>query len=454
MTNHQSPATNVILHAFDWPYGDIAKHAAAIARAGFKAVLVSPPMKSHKSDRGTPWWQRYQPQDYRVIDNQLGNTDDFKAMIQSLNQNGLHTYADVVFNHMANESSIRDDLSYPSSATIAEYQTQADYVEKIKLYGDLSQPIFTKSDFVTAFPIKNWRSPWEVQHGRISGGNTDPGLPTLRTNDNVVKQQQNYLNALMQLGIKGVRIDAAKHLTIDHINRLWGNQIPDGLHIFGEIITDGGASKEEYNLFLAPYLQHTPLGAYDFPLFHTIYNVLENKAPMADLSNPYSVGEALAYDRAITFAITHDIPNNAVFLEQVMSETNEYLAYSYILGRDGGVPLIYSDLNTSNIVNSQGNPRWQNSWQNPALQGMIAFHNRMHGLPMAIMEVGINHLVFSRGDEGIVAINRGDIALKITLPEGQYYEFISGTPLMVTNTTSSVVLAAKQAMMLCRSPHH
>lgn len=53
--------TNVILHAFDWPYARVTQHAAAIRQAGFKAVLVSPPMASKQHEKGTLWWQRYQP---------------------------------------------------------------------------------------------------------------------------------------------------------------------------------------------------------------------------------------------------------------------------------------------------------------------------------------------------------------------------------------------------------
>nr|WP_189595456.1 alpha-amylase family glycosyl hydrolase [Photobacterium aphoticum] len=415
-----TPTTNVILHAFDWPYARVTESAAAIRQAGFKAVLVSPPMASKKSDKGTQWWQRYQPEDYRVIDNQLGNTRDFKCMVDTLGEYGVDIYADVVFNHMANESAERDDLTYPSPARQQAYQQQAEHYRALTLFGDLSEPLFTESDFVTAFPIENWENPWEVQHGRLSGGKSDPGLPTLDHHDNVVKKQQFYLLALKTLGVKGFRIDAAKHLTLQHLQAVWTPSICEGMHVFGEIITDGGVSKTEYELFLDPYLKDTRLGAYDFPLFHSIYNAFEKGLPLSSLSHPYSVGEALAFDRAITFTITHDIPNNDVFINQVMSESNEHLAYCYILGRDGGVPLIYSDLDTSDIVNHAGQPRWVDSWKQHQLQQMIAFHNVMHPYPMHVLSAGQDHLLFSRGNKGIVAINRGEQPITLSLPKGRY----------------------------------
>ncbi|WP_275724494.1 alpha-amylase family glycosyl hydrolase [Vibrio furnissii] len=410
-----SHPTDVILHAFDWPYSLIAERAETIEQAGYKAVLVSPPMKSYQHPSGTPWWQRYQPQDYRVIDNQLGDTQDFIRMVDALRARDLWVYADVVFNHMANESKQRLDLQYPSDADMAAYRQRPDYYQKQCLFGDLSQPLFEEDDFVEAFGINDWKDKWQVQNGRITGGPHDQGLPTLRDNDHVVAQQQNYLVALKKLGVKGFRIDAAKHMTIAHLKKVWTDAIAHDVHIFGEIITDGGATKEEYQLFLQPYLAETRLGAYDFPLFQTLFNALKPSGSLKGLIDPYCFGDALSKERAITFAITHDIPNNDVFANLVMSPEREALAYSYVLGRDGGVPLIYTDLDPSGIRNAQGEPRWQQSWHEAHMVARIAFHNRMHGLPMVNLEANDDLLVFSRGEQGVVIINKSSRSQTVEL---------------------------------------
>lgn len=398
--------TDVILHAFDWPYLEVAKQADKIARAGYKSVLISPPIKSMKKPEGTPWWQRYQPMDYRVIDNQLGNTIDLKFMIDELDTYGVFTYADVVLNHMANESDIRSDLSYPNAAELKSYSSQAEYYQSIQLFGDLSTTLFTENDFVKAFGIKNWKDKWQVQHGRITGGPRDPGLPTLKYTDFVVEQQRQYLRALKELGIKGFRIDAAKHISLPQLLDVWQPDITQDTHIFGEIITDGGATKEEYQLFLQPYLEKTRLGAYDFPLFQTIFNALQPKGSLKSLVDPYCFGQALSQSRAVTFTITHDIPNNDVFRDLVMPEALEWLAYSYVLGRDGGVPLIYTDLNPSGIKDFTGNPRWQGVWNDQRMIARIHFHNAVHGSSMEVLQATDDILVFRRGDKGIVAMNK------------------------------------------------
>lgn len=446
---NKSTSTDVILHAFDWPYSMVTEHANEIAQAGYKAVLVSPPMKSYHQAGGTPWWQRYQPQDYRVIDNQLGNTTTFQQMVSELEALGLWVYADVVFNHMANESSERLDLQYPSAKDIQAYANQAQYFQQQRLFGDLSKPLFNEDDFVEAFGIQDWQDKWEVQNGRISGGPHDPGLPTLRANAHVIAQQKTYLLALKKLGVKGFRIDAAKHMTIDHLKQVWSDDITHDVHIFGEIITDGGATKAEYKLFLEPYLEQTRLGAYDFPLFQAVFNALQPKGSLKALIDPYCFGDALSQERAITFATTHDIPNNDVFMNLVMAESLEQLAYSYILGRDGGVPLIYTDLNTSDIRNSEGKPRWQNAWQDPVLIGGIQFHNMMHGLPMHHIEASDDLLVFSRAKQGVVIINKSKRAQKVEFKWSQpLFDVVTGEQFDVKSNVVTIHTSAMTSRML------
>ncbi|MGR5237128.1 alpha-amylase family protein [Vibrio alfacsensis] len=439
----QFTGANVILHAFDWKYADIAQRAREISELGYGSVLVSPPMKSAQDDR---WWQRYQPQDYRVIDNALGNTTDFKNMVEALDCVGVLVYADVVFNHMANEAHLRRDLQYPRKESLQEYQQEAAKFRDLALFGDLSKPLFDEEDFVEAFGIEDWKNKWEVQNGRITGGPTDPGLPTLRVCDHVVEQQRAYLSALKAIGVKGFRIDAAKHMTLEHLKRVWTEDITHDIHIFGEIITDGGATEEEYELFLEPYLKETRLGAYDFPLFSTIFKAFSRKGSFTSLIDPYCFGQALSNRRAITFAITHDIPNNDVFLDLIMDEEDEWLAYAYILGRDGGVPLIYTDLDTSGIKGKDGKPRWKNAWKDSRMAKMIAFHNLVHGEPMMVLEGNDDMLVLQRGEKGILVLNKSARPQSLLLQgDNDLVDMISN---LKVASGQEMKVAAKSAMLL------
>ena len=391
-----SAHADVILHAFNWPYATVEARAAQIQAAGFRMVMVAPAYRSE----GGAWWARYQPQDYRVIDHPLGDTDDFASMVQALQERGIGVYADVVLNHMANEAAQRPDLDYPGSRILGVYAGDSAYYAGIRLFGDLAGNVLSASDFGPANCISDYADVHQVQNWRICGGGGDPGLPDLVGNDWVVSQQQAYLRALKGLGVRGFRIDAAKHMSFAHMNRVLTADIKSGTHVFGEVITTGGAGSVDYDRFLAPYLQNTDHAAYDFPLFTSIRTAFAPGGSMDLLVDPGAYGQALPGARAISFAVTHDIPNNAGFRYAILDPVDETLAYAYLFGRDGGVPMVYSDNNES------GDGRWVDAYLRDDLRRMIGFHNGVQGSDMQVLSYGACHIVFRRGDLGIVGINK------------------------------------------------
>ncbi len=332
-------SADVILHAFNWHYKTIKDRADEIVNIGYKMVLVAPPLHTD----GDQWWARYQPQDYRVIDGPLGNKEDFKAMIDELSNKGVVVYADIVLNHMANESWKRNDLNYPGSEVLNDYKNFRDYFEKQKLFGNLDDNLFGPNDFHPEKCIMDYKKVDDVQKNRLCSSQGDRGLPDLKPNDWVVEQQKTYLGKVKDLGVKGFRVDAAKHMTNSHINEVFTADIKSGMHIFGEVITWGAKGDDEYEKFLKPYLKDTGHGAYDFPLFHTIKSAFQIKGTMSTFVDPLAFELSLEPSRAITFVITHDIPNNDMFRSNILDPQDEHMAYAYVLGRDGGVPLVYSD---------------------------------------------------------------------------------------------------------------
>ncbi|WP_018984401.1 alpha-amylase family protein [Salinimonas chungwhensis] len=395
---------DVILHAFNWQYDDVAEKAEEIAALGYKKVLVSPAYKS----TGSQWWARYQPQDYRVIDNPLGDTDDFKAMVAALEAQGVETYADIVFNHMANEASQRSDLNYPGVAVLDEYASRQSYYDRITLFGDVRNGLFSGNDFHGTYDpqgpqcISDYSNVGDVQYNRLCGAAPDPGLPDLDPNNWVVEKQKQYLQALKDFGVTGFRVDAAKHMTNYHINQVFDENIKQGTHVFGEIITTGGAGSAEYDKFLAPYISQTGHDAYDFPLFAQIRNAFGFGGSMTALVDPGAYGQALPGDQAVTFSVTHDIPLNDGFRYQLLDAADEALANAYVLGRDGGSPLLYSDHNES------GDGRWQDLYKRDDIEGMISFHNETQGRSMEVINYNDCFLLFKREHVGVVGINKCD----------------------------------------------
>ncbi|WDE13760.1 alpha-amylase family protein [Thalassomonas haliotis] len=440
-------SADAILHAFNWTYDDVAAKASEIAALGYKKVLVSPAYKSE----GNEWWARYQPQDLRIIHSPLGDTTDFKEMIAALKSRGVETYADIVLNHMANESYKRSDLNYPGAAVLSTYAAGSAYYNNIKLFGDLSDNQFGTGDFHPAGCITDWGDAGHVQYWRLCGGNGDTGLPDLDPNNWVVAQQQAYLQALKTLGVSGFRVDAAKHMSSYHINQVFNADIRSGMHVFGEIITSGGAGDGSYDNFLAPYLRDTEHSAYDFPLFASLRSALGFGGSMNQLVDPGAYGQALDGSRAITFSITHDIPTNDGFRYQIMDPTDEYLANAYIMGRDGGSPLVYSDHNESN-----DGSRWQDLYKRSDIQGMLKFHNAVQGRSMQVISNNDCILLFQREELGIVGINKCGSGQDVWVNTGNhnlwwhanYRDAIGGIDVQnISSTWHKFYLPGRQARM-------
>ncbi len=332
-------------------------------------------------------------------------------MIDAMKSRGISVYADIVLNHMANEYQSRGwDLSYPGAAVLSDYANRWDYYQSQKLYNsdgdDLDKNFLGSGDFHDRQVIHDYNNTGQVQYGWLgaAGDNnniSDFGLPDLNDNSWVVSQQQQYLKALKAMGIKGFRIDAAKHMTEAQIKAIFTPEIIQGMYVFGEIIS-GNKSASDYH-FLSDYLSQNPEhNAYDFPLFTIIKNTFSFSGKMSDLSDP----DGLNKFRALTFVVTHDIPNNDIFRGNIMDPTDEKLGYAYILGRDGGVPMVYSDHGESNASHPEDNSRWVNYYNRSDIKAMIRFHNSVQGQPMTVVKASDCILLFRRGDQGLVGINK------------------------------------------------
>lgn len=385
---------DVILHAFNWTYAEIVDRAKAIAEAGYGAVLFPPPL--HTDERGTEWWQVYQPRDYRVVRSHLGRKADLVRAIEALGAAGVRSHVDVVFNHMANES--RDDrFCFPGAAILARYASEAEEFEKDRLYGDLSRGLFDEHDFHPSHDIEDWTDEQQVVTRNLSG------LPDLVLSVAVVKEQIRCLEALVALGFEGFRVDAVKHLPLDHVVAVFQSKPLHGKFVFGETLTFDDSQNDD---FLWPVVHGANISCYDFPLQQTLLRAFRPGGSLRDLVDPAARGDALPWNRGVTFTVTHDVPNNEGFRGMLLDPQDEFLAHAYVLGRDGGVPMIYSDHAESARHHPEDRGRWESCWGRYDIVQMIRFHNAVQGSGQYPLHEGDGCIVFARGDRGIVAINK------------------------------------------------
>ncbi|MGK7913231.1 MAG: alpha-amylase family glycosyl hydrolase [Synechococcus sp.] len=385
----------VTLHAFNWKYQDIIDSLPTIRETGYGAILIPPPLYSDPN--GDAWWQRYQPKDYRVLLSHLGGKKDLEELIELCHTGTpqIRVYADLVINHMANEAR-EDRLKFPGEAELELYKKNPELYEENRLYGDLSTGLFSPHDFNRAGEIDGheWGDRDAVQYQNLSG------LPDLQDSDYVLEQQHIMVTALADMGFDGFRVDAIKHITERMVDNLADRPALRNKFWFGEVLT---GSDHDEKVFLEPFLRETWMSAYDFPLFTTIREAFGFGGSLRLLVDPGAYGNALPWNRAVTFAVTHDIPHNEGFRYNILDPQDEHLAYAYIFGRDGGVPLIYTDHDES----PRDGKRWYDIYKRPDVVAMIRFHNAVQGEEMAMLYESDELLIFRRGDRGIVAINKG-----------------------------------------------
>lgn len=181
-----------IVHLFEWKFDDIANECEQfLAPNGFNGVQISP-VHENAIYSGRPWWERYQTFSYRII-TRSGNEQQFANMLDRCNKVGVNIYVDVVFNHM---TSAFGDVQGTSGETVS-----------INHWNYTLVP-YTQDDFHKACDIGNgWDDATIVRICQLAG------LPDLnQTRVAVQKKITHALNALIDLGVGGFRVDAAKHM--------------------------------------------------------------------------------------------------------------------------------------------------------------------------------------------------------------------------------------------------
>jgi len=407
LPTHQAHA-GAFVHLFEWKWSDVAQECENfLGPKGFSAVQVSPPQEHIQ---GSAWWTRYQPVSYQ-IQGRSGDANAFADMVQRCNAAGVEVYADAVINHMANGSG--------TGTAGSGYDS-----------GSFSYPIYSSNDFhapCTINPEDYGNDAWRVRNCQLVG------LPDLDTADSYVQNTiAGYLNHLTSLGVKGIRIDAAKHMSPPDISGILSG-LNDPLYVFQEVIDLGGeaVSSGEYT------------GISDVTEFRysaSIGDVFKNQ----QLANLNSFGESwgfLAGGDAVVFTDNHDnqrghgAGGSNVVTYKDGSVYN--LANVFMLAWPYGYPKVMSSY--SFFDGDQGPPA-QNVYQNGSAQcgdawicehrwdsiaNMVGFRNVTDGTGVSgWWDNGNNQIAFNRGNKGFVAINREGGSLSrtfnTTLPDGQY----------------------------------
>ena len=218
----------IIFQAFNWKIKDIKDNLGKIAMQGFTAVQISP-LQGTKQEYGD-WWIYYQPTNFK-IGNQLGDRCDLIELCTEADKFNIRIIADVVLNHVANKGG-GNDRFIPHDNVDAFIRDNKYFFHERK-------------------GIQNHNDRWQVTHYGID-------LPDLDTsNYDLQNIMIEFLNDLIDCGVRGFRFDAAKHIELpdDYDGSHFWSRIISGLKskdlfLYGEVIEADKETVDRYTKYI------------------------------------------------------------------------------------------------------------------------------------------------------------------------------------------------------------
>lgn len=433
---HDPNATNTetILHVWSWNFPTIAENMKQIADAGFTMLQTSPVNACFSPEGGNikildekagNWYHYYQPTDWTVGNNIVGTEEEMKVMLDSAKKYDIRVLVDVLPNHTAFDIDLVTDEFYAA-------------------VGGRDKMFHTKG----LQGINNYNDRTECTHQGVGG------LPDVNTENPLFqKYYMEFVNKLVEMGVRGFRYDTAKHIGVhsDPVdaeagvteNDFWdvatgrkevlGTKLAidyNDLFVYGEVLQDRNVPEEEY----ASYFGQTA-STYG----HVLREVLwKRSAKDIDILSWY---HKAAPEYLTTWVESHDTYCNANE-SAGLTDAQIRTGWVFLTARQNGVPLFYSrPMNSTrenyfgdNLLGARGN----DEFFHPEVVAVNKFRQAMNGQleDIKIAEDGEVVLV-NRGDKGAAVVNfaleANDVALATGLADGEYKDVVYGTAFKVEN---------------------
>ena len=433
---HDPNATNTetILHVWSWNFPTIAENMKQIADAGFTMIQTSPVNACFSPEGGNVkifdekegnWYHYYQPTDWTIGNNIVGTEEEMKAMLDSAKKYDIRVLVDVLPNHTAfNIDLVADEFYAAVGGREKMFHTHG--LEGIQDYNDRTQ----------------------CTHQGVGS------LPDVNTENPLFqKYYMEFVNKLVNMGVRGFRYDTAKHIGVhsDPVdaeagvteNDFWdvatGRKEVLGvslaidyneLFVYGEVLQDRNVPEDEY----AGYFGQTA-SSYG----HVIREVLAKRsAKDIDILSWYHTA---APEYLTTWVESHDTYCNANE-SAGLTDAQIRTGWVFLTARQNGTPLFYSrPMNSTrenywgdNILGARGN----DEFFHPEVVAVNKFRQAMAGEveDIRIAEDG-EVVVVNRGDKGAAVINFAAEAnafeLATGLADGTYTDNVYGTAFTVEN---------------------
>jgi hypothetical protein len=421
----QPPPGEAIVQLFEWKWSDVAQECAFLAARGYEAVQVSPPSEhlSHLTVAGNPWWVRYQPMSYALV-SRSGNAADFAAMVVACTAAGVDIYVDAVINHMT-------AAGFSALGTAGTFYAFNSYTYPGTWGPGDFHYCGTDPGGPRQHDILDFADRYQVQHCELFGlADLDTGAAGARATLGA------YLQSVVDLGVAGFRIDAAKHMAASDLEAIFSG-LAGAPYIYQEVID---SPSEQVRAF-----EYLPAG----DVLESAYGQIVGAAFSgcgSDLADLAGLGTGLlGTDSAVVFIDDHDTQRAGGCIVTHQDGLALYdLANVFMLAHPYGFPRVMSSYYFSNSdagppatngatrdIYVNGEPvgcnatEWVCEHRRTAVANLVAFRRVTRGEPLVHWwDDGGNRIAFGRGARGYVAINRTSSAVTRTwqtaMPAGSY----------------------------------
>ncbi len=449
---------DTFVHLFEWDWDDIGRECTDfLGPKGYKAVQVPPPQEHRSKDFGADdedaWWLRYQPMSYSIGNSRSGTEAQFQQMVTDCNNAGVDIYVDAVINHLAADGG----QGTPST----EGRTAQD-----KFYPYIP---YDNNNF------NNCGKP-EIEGGDYNNNAFNVRycdlvkLDDLKTGSEKVRSNiVGFMNGLIDMGVKGFRIDAAKHMPpadiqniISRLKPITGTNTP--VYIFQEVIDKVPGSEAiratEYSGFsdVTEFQWAENIGRKFQNLFEPQFGANGKLADLETIGSP--AWGMLPSDKAVIFVSNHDDQRGDGRFAVVDFNDEQglnFIAEAYQMAQAYGYPKVmssyYFNANEPRAVsrpaiegpdspiggceapygpNRGGSEGWvcEHRWE--GLANMVAFRKAAENQPQTNWwDNNSNQIAFGRNGKGFIAINADDFAMQQQLTtgmaDGDYCNILEGS---------------------------
>jgi len=451
--NPDATNTETILHAWSWSFPEIATNMKKAKDAGFTMIQTSPVQNCYNPEGGSKkifdenvtegnWYYYYQPTDWKIGNQILGTKEQMKQMMDSAAKYDMKIIVDVLPNHTAFDvDAVSDDMMKAAGGRNKLYHS--DGLRPVINYNDREQCTL-------------WGS---------------GGLPDVNTeNPAFQKYFLQFVNELLDMGVKGFRYDTAKHIGVHSdpvdtasgvkVNDFWDvvtgrksvkglklSKPEDELFIYGEVLQDKNVPEIEYSDYMG--LTASSYG-------HVLREMLDKgSANGIDLTNWHHV---ISPEYLTTWVESHDTYANA---NESAGLTDDQIrtAWVFLTARQNGTPLFFSRPMGSTRKSYWGNnilgQRGNDEFFHPEVVAVNHFRTNMAGQKENI-QISDNGqvLLVNRGKKGAAVININKSAnfvnLPTGLPDGTYSDEVYGKEFKVKNGILKGVAAPHRTYILTK----